>query len=164
MFRKNLPPASKRWTGFPKFNFIGGHGDRESVPVADLIAAAAAVLDKKGRELATYHMDSGPQGLLELRQFVAQRLKQNRGINCDADSVMITSGSAQGLSLVNNLLLDPGDTVLAEEFTFGLMVKLIESRGARAIPMPLDEFARPVRLYATMAIAANTIEMAAFIS
>ena len=29
-----------RWTGFPKFNFVGGHNDEASVPVDALRAAA----------------------------------------------------------------------------------------------------------------------------
>ena len=114
MFRCNLPPAAKRWTGFPRFNFVGGHVEREAIPVEELMASTTAILQKKGRELATYHMDSGPQGFRELRDFVARRMKRDRGLECDSDNVLITSGSVQGLDLVNSLLLQPGDTVVAE--------------------------------------------------
>jgi 2-aminoadipate transaminase len=31
-FNKNLPPAAPPWTGFPKYNFIGGHNDPERIP------------------------------------------------------------------------------------------------------------------------------------
>ena len=130
MFRCNLPLAAKRWTGFPRFNFVGGHVEREAIPVEELMAAATAILHEKGQELAIYHMDSGPQGLRELREFVARRMKRDRGIECNPDNILITSGSAQGLNLVNSLLLEPGDTVVAEEFTFGVMLKMIQAKGA----------------------------------
>lgn len=140
MYRRNLPPAAKPWTGFPNFNFVGGHVEREAVPVEELMAAATAILQEKGRELATYHMDSGPQGLRELREFVARRMKRDRGIECNPDHILITSGSAQGLNLVNSLLLEPGDTVVTEEFTFGVMLNMIRAQGAQVVAAPLDEF------------------------
>ncbi|MGI9399946.1 MAG: PLP-dependent aminotransferase family protein [Rhizobiaceae bacterium] len=140
LFRDKLPPAAKRWAGFPKFNFVGGHVDRDAIPVEELVSAATAILRKKGPELATYHMDSGPQGLLQLREFVARRMKRDRGIECNSDHILITSGSVQGLDLVNSLLLQPGDTVVTEEFTFGLMLNMIRGRGAQIVAAPLDEF------------------------
>jgi len=41
-----LPPPAARFSGFPKYNFIGGHNDAEHVPVDALMAAAAAVLGR----------------------------------------------------------------------------------------------------------------------
>ena len=32
LFAKDLPPAAPRWTGFPKYNFIGGHNDPRAGP------------------------------------------------------------------------------------------------------------------------------------
>jgi 2-aminoadipate transaminase len=46
MFRSDLPPAAKRWTGFPKYNLVGGHVDREAIPVEELMAAATTILHK----------------------------------------------------------------------------------------------------------------------
>ena len=41
-FAKGLPVSQPKWTGFPKYNFIGGHNDPESIPVEGLIEATAA--------------------------------------------------------------------------------------------------------------------------
>ncbi len=38
LLAKDAPPAARKWGGFPKYNFIGGHNDPETVPV--LICAA----------------------------------------------------------------------------------------------------------------------------
>jgi 2-aminoadipate transaminase len=140
MFCRNLPPAVKPWSGFPAYNFVGGHNDRDAIPVEALANAMTKVLREKGRDLATYHMDGGPQGLRELRDIVARQLTRDRGMKCDADQVLITSGSAQGLDLVNNLLLEPGDTVIIEEFTFGIMLNMVRAKGAKIVAAPLDEF------------------------
>ena len=82
-------------------NFVGGHNDREGIPVDALIAAITKQLREKGPELAKYFMEGGPQGLLELREFVARKLTRDRGAPTDPDQVLITSGSLQGLDLVN---------------------------------------------------------------
>ncbi|MGC2522960.1 MAG: hypothetical protein WA417_10035, partial [Stellaceae bacterium] len=66
LFAKDLPPAAPRWTGFPKYNFIGGHNDPEHVPAAELAAAAAAVLRRDGADLALYN-PHGPQGFRGIR-------------------------------------------------------------------------------------------------
>ena len=86
MFRRGLPPAANPWAGFPRYNFTGGHNDRDAIPVESLTSEMANVLREKGRDLATYFMDSGPQGLRELREFVAERATRDRGMKCNASS------------------------------------------------------------------------------
>jgi hypothetical protein len=43
LLRPDLPPPALPWSGFPQFNFVGGHNDADSMPVDDLIAAATSV-------------------------------------------------------------------------------------------------------------------------
>ncbi|MEO1492965.1 MAG: PLP-dependent aminotransferase family protein [Pseudomonadota bacterium] len=135
----NLPPAAQPWAGYPAHNFVGGHNDRESIPVDALIAAVTKQLREKGADLATYHLHGGPQGMLELREFVARKMTRDRGMPTTADQVMITSGSLQGLDLVNAVLLSPGDTVIIEENTYGGMLSKVARSGARIVGAPLDE-------------------------
>src|SRR5258707_10897864 len=113
-----LPAPAIKWNGFPKYNFTGGHNDAAQVPVDELIAAATAVLKREGRTLATYGLASGPLGYRRLREFLAEKLKRDAGISCTADEILITSGSLQGIGLVNGLFLSRGDTVLAEQVTY----------------------------------------------
>jgi 2-aminoadipate transaminase len=108
LFAPNLPAPAQRWNGFPEFNFVGGNNDAEGVPVTGLIDAATKVLQREGKTLATYSLNSGPQGYLPLREFVAGKVRKQRGIRCSADDVLITSGSLQGIDLVNELFLAPG--------------------------------------------------------
>jgi 2-aminoadipate transaminase len=133
------PPPAVKWNGFPKYNFIGGHNDAKHVPVDALIAAATAVLKREGATLATYGLNSGPLGYRPLRDFLVGKLKGHAGIDCSPDEILITSGSSQGLDLINALLLGKGDTVLIEQETYGSALTRIAKLGATAIGIPLDE-------------------------
>ena len=136
---ENLPPAAVPWAGYPKHNFVGGHNDREGVPVDALIEAVTKQLREKGPELAKYFMEGGPQGLAELREFVARKMTKDRGTPTTPDQVLITSGSLQGLDLVNKALLNPGDTVIIEENTYGGMLSKVARFGVDVIGAPLDD-------------------------
>ena len=133
------PAPAIPWKGFPKYNFIGGHNDANHVPVDALIAAATAVLKREGATLATYSLNSGPQGYRPLREFLAKKLKDHAGIGCSADEILITSGSMQGLDLVNSLLLTKGDTVLVEQESYGGALTKLTKLGVNTIGIPLDE-------------------------
>jgi 2-aminoadipate transaminase len=138
LFAKDLPPPAPRWTGFPKYNFIGGHNDPVRIPAAALADAATAVLRRRGADLALYNFD-GPQGYLGLRQLVVDKLAQRPAINCTTDDVLITSGSGQAIDLVNGLLLERGDTVILEEFTYGGALTKLKRLGVNVIGAPLDD-------------------------
>ncbi len=133
-----LPAAATKWTGFPKYNFIGGHNDAEQVPVADLLAAATAVIEREGVTLATYGLNSGPLGYRPLREFLVRKLARDAGISCAADEILITSGSLQALDLVNGILLARGDTVLIEQASYGGALTRLARLGVKAVGVPLD--------------------------
>lgn len=137
-FRPDNPAPSARYSGFPRFNLIGGHNDPASTPVQALRAAADAVLAREGRTLATYGLESGPQGYLPLREFLVRKLGAHAGIACTSDEILITSGSLQGLDLVNALLVSPGDTVLIEEDCYGGTISRLQRAGANIVGVPMD--------------------------
>jgi 2-aminoadipate transaminase len=137
LFAADLPAPAPRWAGFPKFNFIGGHNDREHVPAAALAAAAAAVLRRDGADLALYN-PHGPQGFRGIRDFVVDKVA-GRGIKCTPDDVLITQGSGQGLDLVYRLLLNRGDTVILEEFTYAGALTKLQRLGVNVVGAPLDD-------------------------
>jgi 2-aminoadipate transaminase len=138
-FARDLPPPAGRWRGFARYNFIGGHNDPEIVPVDALIASAERALRREGRSLATYNLGQGALGHPGLRAFLAGKLAAKRGIAATPDDILITSGSLQSLDLVNQLLLEPGDTVVMEEFTYSGALDRVRRRGARIEGVPLDQ-------------------------
>ncbi len=139
LFAKNLPEPAPRWAGFPKYNFIGGHNDPTEIPAEALAAAAQTVLRREGGSLAMYNLGQGPQGYGGLRRFVADKLTRHRGITAGADDVLITSGSGQGIDLVCRLLLERGDTVVVEEFSYGGAISKFRKAGMNVVAAGLDD-------------------------
>ena len=135
----DLPPPAPRWNGFPPYNFIGGNVDAASMPVEDMIAATATALRREGATLATYGLESGPLGYRPLREFVAAKLRKRSGFAVSPDNVLITSGSNQGLDLVNEILLQPGDKVLVEQFSYGSALARLRRLGVEPVGVPLDD-------------------------
>jgi 2-aminoadipate transaminase len=133
-----LPPAAGKWSGFPKYNFVGGHNDGDVFPLADVIAATNRVLAREGHTLATYGLESGPQGYRPLREFLSAKLKGHAGIACTADEILLTSGSLQAIDLINGLLLTRGDTVIIEQDVYGGVLPRFARLGVKAIGVPLD--------------------------
>lgn len=138
-FRSGLPVAGDGWKEPPPFSFVGGHNDEESVPFGGLAEAALGALRREGRALATYNLGGSPQGYRPLRDFVAASLDARAGQRCDPDEVLITSGSLQALDLVNEALLERGDTVIIEQATYGGMVTRLQARGVNYVGVDLDD-------------------------
>ncbi len=140
LFRPNLPaPAAAPFKAFPKYNFVGGHNDAASVPVAALNTAATTVITREGATLATYGLNSGPQGYRPLREFIANWMTQCADMQDSADEILITSGSLQALDLVNQLLVAPGDMVIAEEATYGGALTRLAKLGVPYLGVRLDD-------------------------
>ena len=134
----NLPAPAVKWSGAPKYNFTGGNNDADELPLDELIAATDAVLRREGRSLATYGLDSGPQGYLPLREFLVGKLKRDAKISCSADDILVTSGSLQALDLVNGALLARGDTVIIEQECYQGSINRLARLGVTPIGIPLD--------------------------
>ena len=135
----NNPAPAVKWNGFPKYNFIGGHNDATHVPVDALIEAATTVLKREGATLATYGLNSGPQGYRPLREFLSRKLKSHAGVECTADEILMISGSTQALDLINGLLVSKGDTVVIEQETYGSAINRLVRLGVNVVGIPLDE-------------------------
>jgi 2-aminoadipate transaminase len=138
LYSDGLPDPAPRWAPFPKYYFIGGNNDPEQIPIEGLVEAAASVLRREGGKLAIYNLGMGPQGYPGLRQFVADKSKRHRGIDAPIDDVMITTGSGQGIDMISKLLINPGDTVLCEEYCYQGALNRFRKIGAKIEAMKLD--------------------------
>ncbi len=80
----------------------------------------------------------GPsEGEWELRQRVADVLHA-RGLRCNAEQVLILSGSQQGIDLVAKLFIDPGTAVAVESPTYLAALQVFRFFGARFVPYDAD--------------------------
>ncbi|NUT43295.1 MAG: PLP-dependent aminotransferase family protein [Thermoactinospora sp.] len=81
---------------------------------------------------------STTEGDPDLRELIAARLT-GRGLATTGDSLLVTTGSQQGISLVATALLEPGDVVLVEEPTYLAALQCFRLTGARIVPVRSDE-------------------------
>ncbi|RAG82125.1 PLP-dependent aminotransferase family protein [Streptacidiphilus pinicola] len=116
-------------------SFAGGLPAPELFDAAGLRAAYDAVLREAPRQALQY---STTEGDPSLRAAVAARLAA-RGLPTDADDLLVTGGSQQGLSLLATALLEPGDTVLVEDPTYLAALQVFGFTGARVVAVPTDD-------------------------
>lgn len=95
-------------------SFGGGLPNPKSFPVEEINKASSKVLSKNGEEILQY---STTEGYLPLREFIAGRYSKN-GLKVDADEILITNGSQQGIDLISKVFLNKGDKVLVENPTY----------------------------------------------
>ena len=79
-----------------------------------------------------------PRATRALRAAIAQRLTA-RGLDTEADDLLITSGSQQALTLIATVLLEPGDRVLVEEPSYLAALQCFALAGAVAVPVACDD-------------------------
>ena len=73
-----------------------------------------------------------------MRNFLVGKLATERGIHVTAEEVLITSGSGQGIELINEILLEKGDTVIVESFTFSGALSYLRRRGVSFVGVDVD--------------------------
>lgn len=117
-------------------SFAGGLPNPRFFPVAELEAAATEVFRTQGANALQY---SSSDGLLRLRQQIAERYKKTRGIDVDADKILITCGSQQGLDLLGKIILNKGDGVLIEEPGYLGAIQALSVFRPTFYPVPLTD-------------------------
>ncbi|HSP20108.1 MAG TPA: PLP-dependent aminotransferase family protein, partial [Myxococcaceae bacterium] len=116
-------------------SFAGGLPAPELFPARELSEAYASVLRDSPGAALQYGIT---EGFLPLRAWLASRLRA-QGIPATAESVMVVSGSQQGIDLVARVLLDPGDTVLVENPTYLAALQAFSAYEANVIALPGDD-------------------------
>jgi len=77
-------------------------------------------------------------GHYPLRKYLEEWLS-DRGIQAPAQSIMILSGSQQGLDLITKVFLEPGDYIVMEEPSFLGAIGVFKTAGAHILTIPLDQ-------------------------
>jgi GntR family transcriptional regulator / MocR family aminotransferase len=111
-----------------------GIGDYHDFPAEDFRKIIHSVLLRDGVSALGY---GDYQGYPPLCSTIAHVLA-SQGIQTKPDQILVTNGSQQGLSLVSQLLLAPGDAVLVEDPTYNGALKLFRQFGARVVGLPVD--------------------------
>jgi DNA-binding transcriptional MocR family regulator len=75
------------------------------------------------------------EGVSKLREAIARCLV-NRGMHADPETILITHGCSEALSLALMAVTNPGDVVAIESPTYFGILQIIESLGLKAIEIP----------------------------
>ena len=116
-------------------SLAGGLPAPESFPVEAMRAAVERVLRDTPREALQY---AASEGYAPLREWVAAQLA-TQGLQADADQVLITTGSQQGLDLVAKVLLDPGSGVAVESPTYLGALQAFAPYEPETVCLPCDD-------------------------
>ena len=114
------------WSGVPaldKFPF-------------SLWARLAASQFRKLRPAELLYAD--PAGHASLREHIAQYLRESRAVRCEADQILIVSGSQQALYLIARVLLNRDDVVVLEEPGYPGARHALAASGARLAAATVD--------------------------
>jgi len=134
-------------------SLAGGIPDPALFPAAEASAAYAGVLgDAAGARGALQYSVS--EGYLPLRQWIVRHMA-SLGVACEADNVVITSGSQQALEFLARLLLSPGDTALVAAPTYLGALQAFSGCEPRYDELQPEAGNRTPRSYAEAAAAAG---------
>ena len=115
-------------------SLAGGLPSPDSFPVEAMREATTRVLRDTPREALQY---AASEGYGPLRDWVAAHLNA-QGLSVDADQVLITTGSQQGLDLVGKVLIDPGSRVAVEEPTYLGALQAFAPYEPEVVTVPCD--------------------------
>lgn len=79
------------------------------------------------------------QGLLSLREALADQLALTRGLRCDAAQIAIVSSTREATDLLVRLLVNPGECVWVEDPGSPAISTVLSTAGAQVVPVPVDE-------------------------
>jgi len=91
------------------------------------------------RTLGPEHFGYGdPCGDPELRAAIADYLRAARGVRCEAEQVIVTSGAQHAVDIVARVLASPGAPVWIEDPGYPATVHALAATGAALHPVPVD--------------------------
>ena len=118
-----------------------GRGDPDFHTPAHIVEAAKAALD------ANHHHYTGPTGIPQLREAIAEDLTSRYGLDYSADEVVVTAGAQEAIMLTMLGMCTPGDDVLITSPRFTSYDTAVRLCGGNPIPVPTfehDDFALDV--------------------
>ena len=79
------------------------------------------------------------RGYRPLREAVAGYLAASRGVRCEADQVVIVSGTQQALDLLARLVFKPGDAVWMEDPGYSGALAVLRRAAVQIVPVRVDD-------------------------
>lgn len=110
-----------------------GRGDPDLATPAHIVAAAKEAVTAKSLDLSPI------EGLPELRRAIADKLKQDNGLDVGPENILVTTGGQEALFLLIQALLDPGDEILVPDPRYTSYDQAIQMAGGKIVLVPTTE-------------------------
>jgi 2-aminoadipate transaminase len=117
-------------------SFVYGDPDPDSLPLEEMARAAEVLAENNRRDALAYANPVGPDGL---SLALAEKLRTDYGLDVMADQILLSLGAASGLGLVVDMLVDPGDVVLADAPAWMGATGMFRLAGADVIGVAVDQ-------------------------
>jgi len=115
-------------------SFAGGFPGNEFFPLDEIADTLSCLVREDGKQALQY----GPtEGSLDLRLLLAERMC-SEGITCEAENIVITDGSQQGLDLLSRILVNEDEPILVEEPAYIGGMSAIKSYGGIPVGITMD--------------------------
>lgn len=116
-------------------SFVYGDPDADSLPLEDMAEAAEYLSEHNRRDTLAYANPVGSEGLAVA---LADKLKRDYDISVTPEQILLSSGAASGLGLVVDMLVDPGDVVLADAPAWMGATGMFRLAGAEVVGVEVD--------------------------
>ena len=134
-------------------SFVYGDPDPDSLPLEEMARGADVLAENNRRDALSYANPVGPDGL---SLALAQKLKDDYDLDVTPEQILLSLGAASGLGLVVDMLVDPGDVVLADAPAWMGATGMFRLAGAEVVGVEVDEDGvNPDRVVAAIERLAN---------
>ncbi len=117
-------------------SFGGGSPAKETFPVDVIKDIVDETLTKNPVPLLQYGLT---EGWMPLREAYLEHIVRAKGVKAGIENVMTLTGSTQGIGLIAEIFLDPGDHVLVESPTFLSTLNVFKRFDAHPVPVKVDD-------------------------
>jgi 2-aminoadipate transaminase len=117
-------------------SFVYGDPDGGSLPLQDMAEAAEFLSEHNRQDTLGYANPVGTDGLAVA---LAEKLHRDYDIDVEPEQILVSSGAASGLGLVVDMLVDPGDVVLADAPAWMGATGMFRLAGAEVVGVEVDQ-------------------------
>lgn len=116
-------------------SLAGGSPAKESFPIETVREIADQLLREKGVAMMQYGLTNG---YLPLREAYIEHIVKPKGVEAKVENTICFTGSGQGIYLIFDVFLDPGDVVLVENPTFLATLNVLRKMNTVLVPVETD--------------------------
>ena len=142
--RAGVQPFSAAAAADVTFDFDQAQPDPATYPTDDFLDISRELIERDGPTVLDYFdpKEGYPElayGSRRLRRQIADYMERRDGQRIEDDGVVLSQGSAQGISLAAHAYLEPGDGVVVEATTFLYAMRFFEAAGGSIRRVSVDD-------------------------